>query len=401
VAGVQFRLDGVNVGAEAPAVPAGAYEFTWNSSTVLNGPHVLAAIARDAAGNQRTASVSVIVANDTTPPTVTVTSPVPDAGVSGTITFTVNATDDVGVAGVQFRLDGVNVGAEAPAVPAGAYEFTWNSSTVLNGPHVLAAIARDAAGNQRRASASVMVANDATPPTVTVTSPVPDAGVSGTITFTVNAPDDVGVAGVQLRLDGVNVGAEAPAAPAGAYEFTWNSSTVLNGSHVLAAIARDAAGNQRTASVSVIVANDTTPPTVTVTNPVPNAGVSGTITFTVNATDDVGVAGVQLRLDGVNVGAEAPAVPAGAYEFTWNSSTVLNGPHVLTAFARQPSANQRTASVSVIVANDTTPPTVTLTSPADAATITETVTLEASALDDVGVVGVQFTLDGVNLGAEL
>src|SRR5439155_8620229 len=171
VAGVQFRLDGVNVGAEAPAAPAGAYEFTWNSSTVLNGPHVLAAIARDAAGNQRTASVSVMVANDTTPPTVTVTSPAPGALVSGTITFTVNATDDVGVAGVQLRLDGVNVGAEVPAAPAGAYEFTWNSSTVLNGPHVLAAIARDAAGNQRTASVSVMVANDTTPPTVTVTSP--------------------------------------------------------------------------------------------------------------------------------------------------------------------------------------------------------------------------------------
>ena len=95
-----------------------------------------------------------------------------------------------------------------------------------------------------------------------------------------------------------------------------------------------------------------------------------------------------------------PAAPAGAYEFTWNSSTVLNGSHVLAAIARDAAGNQRTASVSVMVANDTTPPTVALTSPADAATITETVTLEASALDDVGVVGVQFTLDGVNLGAE-
>ena len=336
---------------------------------------------------------------DTTAPTVTLTSPSPNAIVTGAVTITATASDDVGVVGVQFTLDGViNLGAEQTVAP---YGLTWNSVTASNGPHVLAATARDAAGNPQTASVTVTVANDATPPTVTVTSPVPDAGVSGTITFTVNATDDVGVAGVQLRLDGVNVGAEAPAAPAGAYEFTWNSSTVLNGSHVLAAIARDAAGNQRTASVSVMVANDTTPPTVTVTSPVPDAGVSGTITFTVNATDDVGVAGVQLRLDGVNVGAEAPAAPAGAYEFTWNSSTVLNGSHVLAAIARDAAGNQRTASVSVMVANDTTPPTVALTSPAETVTIAETVTLEASASDNVGVVGVQFTLDGVNLGEEL
>ena len=50
---------------------------------------------------------------------------------------------------------------------------------------------------------------------------------------------------------------------------------------------------------------------------------------------------------------------------------------------------------------DTTPPTVALTQPANGATVSGTTTVTASASDNVGVVGVQFKLDGANLGAEV
>src|SRR5258708_18493752 len=54
---------------------------------------------------------------DTTPPTVSITSPSSGATVSGTITVTANASDNVGVAGVQFKLDGANLGAEDTTAP--------------------------------------------------------------------------------------------------------------------------------------------------------------------------------------------------------------------------------------------------------------------------------------------
>jgi hypothetical protein len=54
-------LDGVNLGAE---VTAGPYEHVWDSTTAVNGAHVLTAVARDAAGNQRTAlTVAIVVTN--------------------------------------------------------------------------------------------------------------------------------------------------------------------------------------------------------------------------------------------------------------------------------------------------------------------------------------------------
>src|SRR5262249_57095275 len=83
---------------------------------------------------------------------------------------TATASDNVGVAGVQFRLDGAALGAEQTSSP---YGVSWNTTAVTNGAHSLTAVARDAAGNTASATAiSVTVSNtDTTPPTVTVTSP--------------------------------------------------------------------------------------------------------------------------------------------------------------------------------------------------------------------------------------
>ena len=79
--------------------------------------HSLTAVARDASGNLTTSSaVTVIVTNnsapDNTPPTVSITSPAVNATVSGSVTISASASDNVGVAGLQFKVDGANLGPE-------------------------------------------------------------------------------------------------------------------------------------------------------------------------------------------------------------------------------------------------------------------------------------------------
>jgi YD repeat-containing protein len=254
VFGVQFQLDGANLGAEVAVAP---YSVSWNSTTTTNGAHSLTAIARDAAGNRTTsAAVSVTVSNappvDTTPPTVSITAPANGTTVLGTVPVSATAADNVGVVGVQFQLDGANLGAEDTTSP---YSTSWNTTTATNASHTLSAIARDAAGNKTTATVSVTVNNpvpDTTPPTVSITSPVAAATVSGTVSITATASDNVGVVGVQFQLDGTNLGAEDTASP---YSASWNTNTATNGAHTLSAIARDAAGNKTTATVSVTVTN--------------------------------------------------------------------------------------------------------------------------------------------------
>jgi hypothetical protein len=100
---------------------------------------------------------------------------------------------------------------------------------------------------------------DTTPPAASVSAPAGGATVSGTaVTVSATASDNVGVAGVQFKLDGANLGAEDTTAP---YAISWNTTTATNGAHALTAVARDAAGNATTsAPVTVTVSNGTTPP---------------------------------------------------------------------------------------------------------------------------------------------
>ena len=250
------------------------------------------------------------------------------------------------------------------------------------------------------------LASDTTPPTVSMTAPANGTTVSGTVSVSANASDNVGVAGVQFELDGSALGSEVTSAP---YSLSWDSTTVPNGSHSLTAVARDAAGNRTTAtSVTVTVSNsgggDTTPPTVTMTAPANGATVSATVTVSADASDNVGVAGVQFQLDGANLGSEVTSAP---YSISWDTTTASNGTHSLTAVARDAAGNRGTAAaVTVTVSNgggggDTTPPTVSMTAPANGATVSGMVPVSADASDNVGVVGVQFELDGAALGAEV
>ena len=620
VAGVQFRLDGANLGAEDTSSP---YSVSWNTATAVPGTHTLTAHARDAAGNTTTSATITVTVPDTSGPTVSLTAPASGAGVSGVIAVNATASDNVAVVGVQFLLDGLNLGSEDTTAP---YSVNWNTTTVSNGTRTLTAIARDAAGNTTTSAAIVVTVQNAdiTLPAVTLTAPASGATVSGAVTISADASDNVGVAGVQFRLDGANLGAEVTTSP---YSFNWNSTGVANGPHTLSAVARDAAGNTATAaSVTVTVSNttpappglvaafaynesgglsafdssptggtatligatwaagqfgstlsttaggfaestdtnavtppafstisawvfvssapteiasvvnkwdgtpedeylfgltpgrnlyfswhttggstwgtpaygevtstgqvplnvwthiavvrsaasvtfyvngflasasspmdanpfrngtnslrvgsqnrggvdrqfpgridelriftraqtaleiqtdmetpiggagDTTPPTVDVTSPPNGATVSGTFLIAADAADDVGVFGVQFKLNGVNLGAEDRTAP---FTTTFGTTGLPNGLHTLTAVARDAAGNTTTsAPITVTVQNnppDAVPPAVSLLAPADGATVSGSVTISATASDNVGVVGVQFRVDGVNVGAE-
>ena len=64
--------------------------------------------------------------------------------VSGPVTVTATADDDQGLVGVQFKLNGENLGAEDRTTP---YSVPWDTRGEANGTHVLSAVARDGAGN--------------------------------------------------------------------------------------------------------------------------------------------------------------------------------------------------------------------------------------------------------------
>jgi hypothetical protein len=529
VTGVQFRIDGNNVGAEDTTSP---YSLVWNTATATNGSHVITAVARDAAGNfGSSSSVSVTVSNvptgDTTPPTVSMSEPAAGASVSNSVTVSATASDNVGVVGVQFLLDGANLGTEDTSSP---YSISWNTIGISNGSHTLTARARDAAGNSTTSASRTVSVNNTTQATGPVVayaysensgSTTADAaaasypatlqsagwgagrygsalspngngfaeaadrdalspGTSATFSawvYLTSAPtemasilnkwsqsaDDEFLFGITPNRNPYFAWQTTGGATWGGASFndlidptqvplnTWTHVAVvrsgatlrfyLNGALTSSAGAMDnnpfrnggnslrvggqhrgganrvfpgridevriynrALGDSEIAADSTTPINaggDMTPPTVSLTAPANGAALSGMVNVNSTASDNVGVVGVQIRIDGMNVGAEDTTSP---YSLLWNTTTATNGNHVVVAVARDAAGNTTTSTaITVTVQNavpDTTPPVVAVTAPSSGATVSSAVTVTATASDNVGVVGVQFLIDGIALGSE-
>jgi hypothetical protein len=195
----------------------------------------------------------MLIEEDTTNPTVSLTAPSAGPVSGSSVTLSATASDNRGIAGVQFKVDGTNVGSEDTTSP---YSVSWDSTLATTGSHTVTAVARDTSSNTTTSSGvSVSVNNgDSTNPTASLTAPSASATVSGNgVTVSATASDNVAVAGVQFKVDGVNIGSEDTSSP---YTISWNSFNVTEGSHTLTAVARDTSNNTATSSgVSVTVDN--------------------------------------------------------------------------------------------------------------------------------------------------
>ena len=457
--------------------------------------------SRDAAGNLATSTDFTFTTLDGTPPSVSITAPTAGATVSGTVPVAASATDNVGVIGVQFKLDGANLGTEDTTAP---YSISWNTSGVADGGHTLTALARDAAGNRTLASVTVTVANTAPPPAGGIAARYPgDLGIE-------TDPDVILVEQFEeptlldlfsrwtdiLNGSAMSFSSDVPPGSPGvrSLNIPWVGGGVNNGGHLYKLLIP---GVDDTLYVRYYIKYPTsgkyqhsgiwmggyTPPLAW---PNPQAGIKPTGSDRFSASGEqnpltsrfdhydywmnmrqsadgnywgnllLNAPTVQAKtgqwmcveqmvklnnpvtsfngehaiwLDGVKVSHLGQGFPNGSWSggiftqdpsgspfegFRWRSDSTLN----LNWIWLQVYASTDPAGFSssirfdhVVVARsyigclasgtpDSTPPAVSITAPAAAATVAGTITVAASATDNVGVVGVQFKLDGANLGSE-
>ena len=124
---------------------------------------------------------------------------------------------------------------------------------------------------------------DTTAPTVSISAPLGGAMVSGTTTVTASGSDDTGISKVMFQVDGVTV-AIATVPP---YQATWNTTTSLNGSRALTAVAVDLGGNQTTSSPAIVtVFNAPPPPAISAVLVSSITSSSAVVTWTTNVVAD-------------------------------------------------------------------------------------------------------------------
>src|SRR5437773_1977871 len=189
---------------------------------------------------------------------VNVTSPASGSTVSGTVPVTASVTivGALTVAGVQFKLDGNNLGAEDTSAP---YSVPWNTTTASNGSHTLTAVARDGLLGTLWTSdpVAVTVSNNITRPTVTINQAASQADPTSTspINFTAAFSEPVsGFTGTDVTLSGTAGGTKTATVSGGPSTYNVAVSGMTSSGTVLASIpagvASDAAGNLNTASTS-------------------------------------------------------------------------------------------------------------------------------------------------------
>ena len=425
--------------------------------TIFHGLDKVGTLSMDAFSLM--ASTSAV--SDTTAPVVTVTVPTALQIVSGTTTLSATASDNVGVAGVTFLIDGLVTGVEKTTDP---YSIAVNTLTLTNGNHTVQARARDAVGNSATSSAVTMNVQNAlatttatnlivnpnveTVSTTTPTKPYAwNSGKWGTNTTVFTYPS-AGAAGngVKVQTTSYTSGdakwyfSDVQATGGQQYDvslkYQSNATTSIDiryrttaGTYLYPSIAPvlapsatfkkvtyritapanavsmtvfhllESVGTLTTDEYSLTVV-DAVKPTVALTAPSASQTIANIFNFQATATDANGVANVALFIDGTSRG----TVVSAPYTFPIQTATLTNGAH--TAFARATDnagniATSTTISFTVTNVTDATLPVVTLVSPAVGATVTGTYSLSATATDNVGVVGVQFLIDNIAQGAEL
>src|SRR5467141_1609296 len=403
--------------------------------------------------------LSCSTSKDTTPPTVSITSPAANATISGTATLNANASDDVAVASVQFKVDSANTGAAITAAP---YSYALNTTALSDGNHILRAVATDTSGNTTTSAGGAVKVNNATPaPSIAILNPT--AGLVGTSVTVVGANFGAtqgtstvtfnGIAGTPTSWSATSIVAPVPAGAtsgnvvvtvggvaSNGVSFTVTvpgpSVTSLNPTSGLAGTSETIAGanfgaTQGTSTVrfngiaatatswsapSIIVsvpAGATTGNVVVTVGGVASNGVSFTVTVpapsiaSLNPTS--GLVGTPVTIAGANFGAMQ-----GTSTVKFNGTTATPTSWSATSISAPVPAGATTGSVVVTVGGvasngvnftvtaDTTAPVVTITSPASNATVSATITLTATATDpDSAVSFVQFQVDGANVGAKL
>lgn len=150
---------------------------TWNY-TPYTYPHPLVGGA-----------VTAPEVQDTAPPSLAFTSTF-NSAVSGVINLSANASDASGVAGVQFKMNNTNIGAEDTAAP---YATTLDTRNYADGNHSLMAVARDAKGNMASVQMMITIQNTVVAPVplpameITATGPLPQGNTGIASQFAADA----------------------------------------------------------------------------------------------------------------------------------------------------------------------------------------------------------------------
>lgn len=284
----------------------------------------------------------------TTSLTVGITSPAAGTTLSGTATVSASVSGTATLARTELLVDGAVKGTSTSATPA----FSWDTTTVSNAAHSIAARSFATDGRSWTSPAVTVNVNNVAPAvtslTVGLTSPAAGSTLSGTVNMAASVYGTATLAKTEFLVDGVIKGVSTSMTPT----YSWDTRLVSNGSHSVYARSYDTLGrvfNSATVSVNVsnVAAVDTTGPAATLTKPTASTLYRRNIGLMIEvaASDPSGIKKVDFYIDGTRVNENWIA----PYDWYWNIRYIKNGYHTIKAVAIDMAGNTTTMTKRVYV----------------------------------------------------
>ena len=223
---------------------------------------------------------------------------------------------------------------------------------------------------------------DVTPQAVTVTAPAANATVSGAVNVTASATDDTKIAKVEFYV-GTALKATSTTAP---YSFSWDSTTVADGTYSIQAKAYDTANNTATDSIQVKAANTDTSAPSAPTNLSAKASAYNKVDLTwTKSTDNAGVTAYRILRNNVAV------TQVGNVSAYSDTTALPNTAYTYQVFALDAAGNVSPGSNQATVTTPSTPDSQAPTTPAGlsatAVSASQINVAWSASTDNVGVAG--------------
>ena len=400
VASLQASVDGgtaVAVGFDA------AGNFAYTTSLPLDGSvdgaHTVVFAVEDRAGNTTDSAPERFVL-DTRPPALNL---IATPALLNAIPTLTGSTSDLlsGVTALNAQVDN----GPATSVPFTASgQFSFSPGPLADGAHTIHLSATNGVGNV--AGSVVNFTLDTHPPTISVTAPSAGATLSASPTISGTVADALsGVASLQAQIDG---GSPFAVSFDGMGQFSFPAGSLANGTHTVALMAADRAGNVATSDLGFTIQTaQPQAPTITIQSPARGlpTNVDPVLAGNVVAAAGATVASLQAQVDSGAATTVTFAPATGGFQFTPALALdgTADGAHTVHFRATDSAGTVGTFDFSFTL--DTRPPTITVTAPTQGATLAASPTVTGTVSDATsGVASLQAQVDSgafasVTLGA--
>ena len=373
----QWQLNGINTGTNLP---------TYTSAALANGDIVNVIMTSNANCALPTTATSNII-------TMTVTATVlPSVGITASATticngtivsFTATPTNGGSTPSYQWKVNGLNVGTNAP---------TYSTSALVNGDIVSVVMTSNlscASPTSATSNTISMTVNPNVTPAVNITANPAGAVCAGTlVTFTAVPTNGGSGPSYQWQVNGVNMGTNIA---------TFNSSSLVNGDIVnviLTSNANCASPTTATSNSITMQVNPLLTPNVNISVTPPGTICSGTsVTFTAIPINGGSTPAYQWRVNGIN---------AGTNSSTFTSASLSNGDMVdVVLTSNATCATPITANSNIITMSVTASltPSVGVTASATTICAGTAVSFNATPINGGATPSYQWKVNGINVGA--